>query len=55
MFVMFNCIFVTFPFGILGQVWYLFASIAYLCRLSYFDRISVSSGVLSGSALFACM
>ena len=26
-FVMFNCVFVTFPYGILGQVWYLIVSI----------------------------
>ena len=30
------CIFVTFPCGILGQVWYLIESFADLCRLSYF-------------------
>ena len=35
-FVMFNCAFVTFPCGILGQVWYLIVSIPDLCRLSYF-------------------
>ena len=33
-FVMFNCVFVTFPYGILGQVWYLIVSIPDLCRLS---------------------
>ena len=32
-----NCIYVTFPCGILGQVWYLIASIPDLCHLSYFD------------------
>ena len=37
LFVMFNCVFVTFPCGILGQVWYLIVSIPYLCHLSYFD------------------
>ena len=31
---MFNCAFVTFPFGILGQVWYLTVLIPDLCRLS---------------------
>ena len=31
-----NCVFVTFPCGILGQVWYLIVSIPDLCRLSYF-------------------
>ena len=35
LFVMINCDFVTFPSGILGQVWYLIALIPYLCRLSY--------------------
>ena len=37
LFVMFICVFVTFPCGILGQVWYLIASIPDFCRLSYFD------------------
>ena len=31
-----HCIFVTFPCGILGQVWYLIVSFPDLCRLSYF-------------------
>ena len=35
-FVMFNCVFVTFPCGILGQVWYLIVLIPDLCCLSYF-------------------
>ena len=30
------CEFVTFPFGILGQVWYLIVSIPDLCTLFYF-------------------
>ena len=41
LFVLFNCIFVTFPCGILGQVWYLIVSIPDLCRLSYFDKIYI--------------
>ena len=32
-FVIFNCGFVTFPCGILGQVWYLIVSIPDLCHL----------------------
>ena len=36
LFVMFNCVFVTFPCGILGQVWYLMVLIPDLCHLSYF-------------------
>ena len=35
------CIFVTFPCGILGQVWYLIVSFPDLCRLSYFHVFSV--------------
>ena len=38
LFVMFNCVFVTFPCGILGQVGYLIVSIPDLCRLSYLGR-----------------
>ena len=37
LFVMFNCIFVTFPCSVLGQVWHLIVSIPDLCRLSNFD------------------
>ena len=33
--VCFLCIFFTFPFGVLGQVWYLIVSIPDLCFLSY--------------------
>ena len=33
-FVVFNCVFVTLPCGILGQAWYLIVSIPDLCRLS---------------------
>ena len=32
------CIFVTFPCGILGQVWYLIVAFPGLCRLSYSDQ-----------------
>ena len=35
-FVMVNCVFVTFPCGIMGQVWYLIVLISDLCHLSYF-------------------
>ena len=38
-FVMCSCVFVTFPCGILGQVWYLILSIPDLCPLSYFDKV----------------
>ena len=33
-----SCDFVTFLFGILGQVWYLIVLIPYPCCLSYFDK-----------------
>ena len=35
LFVVSNCEFVTFPCGILGQVWYLMVSIPDLCTLTY--------------------
>ena len=31
------CIFVTLPYGILGQVWYLIVSFPDVCCLSYFQ------------------
>ena len=34
-----NCIYVTFPCGILGQVWYLIVSFPDRCRLSYFKKL----------------
>ena len=37
-FVVSNCEFVTFPCGILGQVWYLIVSIPDLCTLSYYTK-----------------
>ena len=37
-FVMFHCVFVTFPYGILGQVWYLIVSIPESCHLSYYEK-----------------
>ena len=40
LFVMFNCDCVTFPCGILGQVWYLIVLIPDLCCLSYFENIT---------------
>ena len=37
LFVMFNCVIVTFPCGILGHVLYLIVSIPDLCHLSYYN------------------
>ena len=34
--VMFPCVFVTFPYGVSGQVWYLIVLISDLCLLVYF-------------------
>ena len=34
---------VTFPFGILGQVWYLIVSIPDLCPLTYFHTVHYST------------
>ena len=38
--VMFSCVFVTFPSGVLCQLWYLIVLIPDLCLLPYFDCIS---------------
>ena len=43
LFVMFNSVFVTFPYAILGQVWYLIVSIPDLCRTPYFAVFLVLS------------
>ena len=36
LYVMFSCVFVTCPCGVLGQVWYLIVSIPDICLLTYF-------------------
>ena len=38
LYVMFSCIFVTFRYGVLGQVWYWIVSIPNLCLLSDFNH-----------------
>ena len=38
-YVMFSCVFVTFPYGVLCQVWYLIVWIPDFCPLSYFENI----------------
>ena len=45
LFVMSYCDFVTFPCGILGQVWCLIVLILDLCRLSYFVHVTPRSQV----------
>ena len=37
---MFSCVFVTFSYGVWGQVWYLIVSIPDICLLPYFDNIA---------------
>ena len=37
--VMFSCVFVTFPYGGLGQEWYLIVLIPDLCLLPYFNDL----------------
>ena len=37
--VMFSCVFVTFPLGVLGQVEYLIVSIPDFCHLPYFINL----------------
>ena len=39
--VVFSCVFVTFPCGAMGQVWYLIISIPDLSLLPYFDALSL--------------
>ena len=39
LYVMFYCVFVTFPCGVLGQVWYLIVSIPNLGLLPYFNKV----------------
>ena len=38
LYVVFSCVFVTFPYGVLGQVWYLIVSIQDLCLLPYVEE-----------------
>ena len=46
-FVMLNCVFVTFPCGILCQVWYLIVSIPDLCPFNYIVLSNVHCPVFS--------
>ena len=50
LFVVLNCVFVTYPCGILGQVWYLIVSIADLCPLlllPYHKRLPLKERISS--------
>ena len=46
-FVVLNCVVVTFPFGILGQVWYLIVLIPDLCPLSYFHSVRIAPNIFA--------
>ena len=37
LYVLFSCVFITIPCGVLGQVWYLIVSVSDLCLLPYFE------------------
>ena len=41
LYVMFSCVFVNFPCGILVQVWYLIVSFPDFCLLTYFYKSRV--------------
>ena len=43
LFSMFNCVYVTFPCGIIGQVWNMIVSIVDLCSLSYYVNFPLGS------------
>ena len=51
LFVILKCVFVTFPCGIIGQVWHLIVAMPDLCRLSYFLCDCVSLFMLIHGAL----
>ena len=38
LYVMFSCVFVTFPYGVLHQVWYLIVWVLDLCLLHFFGN-----------------
>ena len=46
------CEFVTFPFGILGQVLYVIVSIPDLCTLTYFENIVILCPTLKWNEAF---
>ena len=50
--VMFSC-FLTFPYGVLGHVWYLTLSIPDHCLLPYYDQMLCSSWELTSMSCLA--
>ena len=51
-FVVLNCALVTFPCGILGQVWYMIVLIPDLCPFSYFNKTESAVSNTLGSLYF---
>ena len=49
--VIFSCVFVTFPYDVLGKVWCLIVSIPDLCLLPYFSQF-LTDNVLSVKLCF---
>ena len=45
LYVMFYCVFDTFPWGVLGRVWCLVVSIPDLCLLTYFEKSTFNKNV----------
>ena len=41
LYLMVSCVFVTFPYDVLGEVWYLIVSIPDICLLPYFNLTEV--------------
>ena len=58
LYVIFYCVFVTFPCGVLGQLWCLIVSIPDLCLFSYLDedyfRLFTFNRNIYQIALFKC-
>ena len=52
LYVMFYCVLVTFPCGVLGQVWCFIVSIPDICFLSYFEHVIFLWGLCH---LLSCM
>ena len=50
--VVYSCVFVTFPYGVPGQVWYLIVSIPDLCLLPFFDVDGIISYIGTYQSLF---
>ena len=52
---MYYCVFVTFPCGVLGQVWCLIVSIPDFCILSYFyDSILLIDLIITPVVTYPC-